>query len=112
MDRVREAVGEAGAADQAGFMDTHGGAGDGFDDDENEEPVLYQAAFALLANTSAQEKDPMEAVRDPKQFMAQSLAAYSSRFPGVLLPVLQQLPPNVQETLRQECETAGVGIAS
>ena len=30
MDRVREAVGEAGAADQAGFMDTHGGAGDGF----------------------------------------------------------------------------------
>ena len=89
-----------------------GGAGDGFDDDENEEPVLYQAAFALLANTSAQEKDPMEAVRDPKQFMAQSLAAYSSRFPGVLLPVLQQLPPNVQETLRQECETAGVGIAS
>ena len=30
MDRVREAAGEAGAADQAGFMDTHGGAGDGF----------------------------------------------------------------------------------
>ena len=30
MDRVREAVGEAGAADQAGFMDTHGGASDGF----------------------------------------------------------------------------------
>ena len=30
MDRVREAAGEAGAVDQAGFMDTHGGAGDGF----------------------------------------------------------------------------------
>ena len=27
---VREAGGEAGAADQARFMDTHGGAGDGF----------------------------------------------------------------------------------
>ena len=97
--------------DLIGYISNDGNTDDQNDDEEDyEEPVLYQAAFALLANTSAHETDPVSTVQNPKQFVAQSLAAYSSRRPGVLLPLLQQLPPTSQETLRHECSIAGVTI--
>ena len=89
-----------------------GGGGGGEDEEEDaEEPVLYQAAFALLANTSVQEKDPVASVHDEAAFLARTLAEFNGRRPGALLPVLQQLPPDVQEALAKNCAAAGVALA-
>mmetsp|Transcript_40918 Transcript_40918/g.105829 ORF Transcript_40918/g.105829 Transcript_40918/m.105829 type:complete len:971 (-) Transcript_40918:235-3147(-) len=79
---------------------------------EEDEYSGYTASFAQLHNAGAVEKDPVPEVKDPKAFLAQSLARLSQTQPGQIGPRVQQvLEGPKQQALLGYCTAAGVQIA-
>ena len=80
-----------------------GGAGE----EEEEEGAAAAgggAAFARLASAARAETEPVPEVRNPKQFLAASLARLSQQQPGTLGPrILASLGPTSQASLLKIC---------
>ncbi|KAG6546655.1 hypothetical protein Mapa_011844 [Marchantia paleacea] len=77
-----------------------------------DEVVGYTTTYAQLYNAGKKEEDPVEEVKDAKEYLAVSLARVSTQYPGKFGALIQQsLDPANQAGLMQIFSTYRVGLA-
>ncbi|KAJ4953375.1 hypothetical protein NE237_030207 [Protea cynaroides] len=75
------------------------------------ESVGYTATFVQLYNAGKKEEDPVKEIKDPKEFLVNSLARLSSLSPGKYPNVINKsLDPTNQTALLQLCSTYNCAI--
>ncbi|CAG9570956.1 unnamed protein product [Danaus chrysippus] len=70
----------------------------------------YQPVYAQLACAKTGSDDPLAAIEDPKRYLAESLAAMSRDFPGVLPPRVSSLDEPHRSVLQNYLQGYGVAI--
>ncbi|OWR48872.1 exportin-2 [Danaus plexippus] len=70
----------------------------------------YQPVYAQLACAKTGSDDPLAAIEDPKRYLAESLAAMSRDFPGVLPPRVGSLDEPHRGVLQNYLQSYGVAI--
>nr|GMD39947.1 Exportin-2 [Ipomoea batatas] len=75
------------------------------------ESVGYNAAFVRLYNAGKKDDDPLQDIRDPKQYLVASVATLSAQSPGQYTQVIREnLEPGNQAALLQLCSSYNVSI--
>ncbi|CAK9152939.1 unnamed protein product [Ilex paraguariensis] len=75
------------------------------------ETVGYNATFVHLYNAGKKEEDPLREIKDPKQFLVNSLANISALSPGRYPQVIaENLDPANQAAVLQLCSSYGLSI--
>lgn len=76
-----------------------------------DEVAGYAAVYAQLHNAAKKEEDPLKDIKDPKEFVAKTLAGVSAQYPQMSLVVQQGMESGNTTALAQFCSTYGVTIA-
>jgi len=85
-------------------------------DDEHfidvEDTPGYQAAFCQLAMAGKKEFDPFQGtIPCAKSYLLTSLQSFSAKFPGKIMPAIQQMKPECQATLQEWLTTTGISLS-
>jgi len=78
---------------------------------EIEDTPGYQTSYSQLVFAGKPAHDPVAGLGDPKQFLAKSLGALSSRHPGRVQQLVGQLQPQPQQFVQQYLQAAGVALS-
>lgn len=76
-----------------------------------DEVAGYVAVYAQLHNAAKKEDDPLKDIKDPKEFVAKTLAAVSQQYQGLSTILQQGLEPANMTALGQFCTAYGVTLA-
>jgi exportin-2 (importin alpha re-exporter) len=76
-----------------------------------DEVAGYVAVYAQLHNAAKKEDDPLKDVKDPKEFVAKTLAAVSQQYRSLSTVLQQGMEPSNMAALGQFCSTYGVTLA-
>lgn len=77
---------------------------------EIEDTPGYQTAYSQLIFAGKPDYDPVAGIVDVRKYLATCLSGLSSRRPGLLPPIVGQLPQHVQQCLHQYLQAAGTAI--
>jgi exportin-2 (importin alpha re-exporter) len=75
-----------------------------------DEVAGYVAVYAQLHNAAKREDDPLKDIKDPKEFVAKTLAGVSQQYPKLSSIIQQGLEAGNMTALAQFCSAYGVSI--
>eukprot|EP00468_Gymnochlora_sp_CCMP2014_P003932 CAMPEP_0167761540 /NCGR_PEP_ID=MMETSP0110_2-20121227/12233_1 /TAXON_ID=629695 /ORGANISM="Gymnochlora sp., Strain CCMP2014" /LENGTH=912 /DNA_ID=CAMNT_0007648243 /DNA_START=155 /DNA_END=2893 /DNA_ORIENTATION=- len=70
----------------------------------------FKTVYARLANAPERMYDPVQKVKNPKAYLAQSLGALTARMPNTYLGVIKKFPEKYQSALLGYLKAAGVTL--
>ncbi|XP_073388000.1 exportin-2 [Physcomitrium patens] len=76
-----------------------------------DEVVGYVAVYAQLHNAAKKEDDPLKDIKDPKEFVAKTLAGVSQQYRSLSTVLQQGLEPANMIALGQFCSASSVALA-